>query len=371
MIHRITIRNFRSLSDVTVDLDEVTVLIGKSGTGKSNFVRAIRFLRDIVAARGSHGHQDWANVAHVSRRGQPTEFYVRFSVPGWDEPADYDLVIAQQVVKVERVRFGERTLFSHRDGRWEVTPDVTPQPNPQGIVLGTLNGMAEVNASFVTLTRGLGCYDFPGNVLQPSNANTPTPGHGRGLNDSGANYLAVVQDVTADFQRPRTWKQLTEPLTKLNAAVVSVNLQQPDQNQLVVTHQLGGHKVLFDVAQESEGFRRFLAHLLALYQSPPKQTLLFEHPENGIHPGALATLFEQFEDCPGDDRGQVILTTHSPQLLDHFPPETIRVVELQDQQTRIGPLDPELAGVIRDKLLYPGELLTKKAPTVAEPAEAP
>ena len=47
MLKRIRIKNFRSLN-VTVDLDPVTVLVGKSGTGKTNFVEAIRFLRDII-----------------------------------------------------------------------------------------------------------------------------------------------------------------------------------------------------------------------------------------------------------------------------------------------------------------------------------
>ena len=45
MIKRIRVQNFRSLADVTVDLDPLTILIERSGTGKSNFIDAIRFLR--------------------------------------------------------------------------------------------------------------------------------------------------------------------------------------------------------------------------------------------------------------------------------------------------------------------------------------
>ena len=50
MIHCIRIQNFKSLRDVTVDLSPVTVFIGKSGTGKTNFASAIRFLRDYLAS---------------------------------------------------------------------------------------------------------------------------------------------------------------------------------------------------------------------------------------------------------------------------------------------------------------------------------
>ena len=48
MIHRIRIQNYKSIRDVTVELSPVTVLIGRSGTGKTNFCEAIRLLRDCL-----------------------------------------------------------------------------------------------------------------------------------------------------------------------------------------------------------------------------------------------------------------------------------------------------------------------------------
>jgi hypothetical protein len=54
----------------------------------------------------------------------------------------------------------------------------------------------------------------------------------------------------------------------------------------------------------------------------------------------------------------VILTTHSPQLLDYFPPDSIRVVDVEKMETRIGPVAPEQMESLRERLLQPGELLT-------------
>ena len=51
MIHRFRVQNFKSIVDVDVDLSPVTVLVGKSGTGKSNFVQALRFLRDVLISK--------------------------------------------------------------------------------------------------------------------------------------------------------------------------------------------------------------------------------------------------------------------------------------------------------------------------------
>ena len=52
------------------------------------------------------------------------------------------------------------------------------------------------------------------------------------------------------------------------------------------------------------------------------------------------------------------MTMHSPELLDHFDVEQIRVVELAGLETRIGFISSEQMEAIRDRLLEPGELLT-------------
>lgn len=64
MIHRFQVQNFKSIIDVDVELADVTVLVGKSGTGKSNFVEAIRTLRDILSSQQQRSElqQKWMQV---------------------------------------------------------------------------------------------------------------------------------------------------------------------------------------------------------------------------------------------------------------------------------------------------------------------
>jgi predicted ATPase len=45
MIHRFRVQNFKSIADVDVELSPVTVLVGRSGTGKSHFVHAAARIR--------------------------------------------------------------------------------------------------------------------------------------------------------------------------------------------------------------------------------------------------------------------------------------------------------------------------------------
>lgn len=61
MIKRITIKNFRSLKDVTVDLQDVNLFIGPNNSGKSNFFKALEFLSDFRLEQEHLFASDFAN----------------------------------------------------------------------------------------------------------------------------------------------------------------------------------------------------------------------------------------------------------------------------------------------------------------------
>ena len=57
MIHQFHLHNFKSIVDVHIDLSLLTVLIGRSGTGKTNIVEGIRFWRDFLKAGDWNAHR--------------------------------------------------------------------------------------------------------------------------------------------------------------------------------------------------------------------------------------------------------------------------------------------------------------------------
>jgi hypothetical protein len=298
-------------------------------------------------------------------------YSLRFAAPGVAEEYEYKIVFQQQANQPqaaffveERLSLGKSVLFHQQQNKWVVEPAVVPLPQAGQIILGVLTGLPEATIAHLVLTNGLGCYSFPHTVLLNA---TPTPQSQPNTNvqpvagslwDNGENYLQAYTAIAVNLQTWKYPKEIIAALRKLNPSIKSLDFQSVGGGGLVVGHELGNRVLVFDLAWESEGFRRFLAYLIALYQNPSKQTLIFEEPEKGIHPGALATLADQFKACPEAGRGQVILTTHSPELLNHFEPEQLRVVTLRDHVTQIGPVAPEQLEALREQLLRPGELLT-------------
>ena len=363
MIHRIRIQNFKSLRDVTVELLPVTVFIGKSGTGKTNFASAIQFLRDYLASGPQHFRQQHANYRCATNASGAIAFEVEFDVPGFTDRFFYTLSLDREVnnpPRTESLNCGQKTIF--RQGwkdphgpQWETEPPHVSPPPPGPVALGRLPGLEEAVVAYTAMTAGIGVYAFPYGVLTKPEAGATGPG----LADEAGNYLRVLRDVTTSLQDIITRKGIAAALRQINSTVGSVELDSvQNPTKAFVGHRLEDKILPLELAQESEGFRRFYVHLLALYQTPPKQTLLFEEPENGIYPGALSLLADEFKAAPDAGRGQVLLTTHSPALLDHFSVEQIRVVELVDLETRIGPLAEEQKETIVEGLLHAGELLT-------------
>ena len=381
MLKSFRVSGYKSLADVAVNLDPLTVLIGPSGSGKTNFVEAIRFLRDYLHMRGEAAtslYGGWPQILPViGKRPFRLAFEAAFDAPGVPADFTYRLVLRENpalatvnneaqvrqnslMLGEERLQLGGEDLFWQMDGNWKKPPNVQNPPGPGSLAIGAVTGLALGRVAHLVLTQHIGWYSFADTVLT---AEAPRVAGERqkgisGLRDNGEGFLETFNALHTNFD---TWthpKQIVAALQRLDRTITSLQQSLPNSDRILVIHEIGGRPQNMEVWQESEGARRFLACLLALYQSPSKQTLIFEEPEKGIHPGALQVLAEQFEACPEGRRGQVILTTHSPQLLDHFPVERIRAVQMENYVTRIGPLQKEQQEIVREHLMRPGELLT-------------
>lgn len=382
MIEEIAVSGFKSIGDVRVQLSPTTVLIGRSGSGKSNFLRAIRFLRNYLVG-GDHAvaaEGGWQRIWPFGSP-QPLEISVSFRLPGFDDRFRYSVGWAprhrQMTTQHERLEVGSRVVFARSAAKWEVWPG-TGGPAAaanHATWLGQFPTVTEAVLAFAAWTSGVGWHDFPAGVLTTSAPAQPLFRNGggtgvRGLTDDADNYLQIMQELTQDVRNQLSRRQVLARLRQINSSVSSVELDSVlKPTAAVVGHDVGGSRLPLDLAQESDGFRRFYAHLLALYQTPPKLVLMFEEPENGVYPGALRALAEEFDLASDAGRGQVILTTQSPDLLDGFDADQIRVVGVSptDQRTFIARLDPDQAAAVRDELLQPGELLTVD---MARPATA-
>ena len=115
----------------------------------------------------------------------------------------------------------------------------------------------------------------------------------------------------------------------------------------------------FQAQSVSDGTLRALGVLVSLFAGTGStlSTVGIEEPESALHPAAAGVLLDALRDA--SERRQVIVTSHSPDLLDRhdFELSELRAVRSIAGETKIGQLDDAGALALREDLYTPGELL--------------
>ncbi|MBV7334868.1 ATP-binding protein [Chloroflexi bacterium TSY] len=171
-----------------------------------------------------------------------------------------------------------------------------------------------------------------------------------------ANLLARILFDNRDF-----FIELEERFIKLVPNISRIALDQDTnrQNLLRLVDRHSGYEI--PASDVSDGSLRLLAFLAALYDKDSPDIICFEEPENGVHPWLLNKIMELLTLVSQEGvRGkpiQVLVTTHSPILLNYVQPEQIRAVELDNEgKTQVRPLPTDTVRFQKAMEAYDGEL---------------
>ena len=176
------------------------------------------------------------------------------------------------------------------------------------------------------------------------------------LLDDGSNLASAIQAMER-----RDDSFMAELRSSLNFVVPEIRNVRviPAGSYLVV--EVAHHDVLdgettrwFDLSSESDGTLRLLGLLVAFFQQPAPTLFAVEEPEMNVHPGAMAVLVDTMTEATG--RGQVLVTTHSPDLIDMVPIDCVRAVSTEGGSTKVGKVAQHQLKSIVDRLFSAGEL---------------
>lgn len=371
MIKRIWARNYRSLAKVNVHLERLTVFVGPNGSGKSNLIDVLRFISDALRLGLDSAIRERGEMDHL-RRWQPSptgpryDVEVGLSVKTRAITGEYSFVLSSRArgkyqVKEERCilhlnGYSAEVGFETRDGSWvRQPPEVETPISSRALVLPLFASLERYQELYGLLT-GMSFYNiFPGALTEPQRPTNPTP-----LEEHGENLAAFLEELReAKRGRNRFRRGLEDALRRATGDITGYKVSRVG-GFLVVNlrhrHADGGEKEpWFSLSQESDGTLRILGILAALYQEPPRTLIAIEEPELTVHPGAMSVLWEEIEIAA--ERSQIILTTHSPDLLDMCQAEQLRVVEKVGGITKVGPIAEEQRQIIQERLFAPGQLL--------------
>ncbi len=375
-----TVSNYKSVAKTAVELGDFTVLVGANGAGKSNFVDALRFVKDCVTDSVAQAVRNRGGINAVRRRsrGHPTNFGFRLRISLDNGTlADYSFEIkaesqAQFTVKRERCvvqRFFEPEVrYEVRNGEFIQAPDDVFKGiriEPDSLALQFFQPLPHFRplSSFLT---NMGFYALVPDKIRE----LQEPDSGRELNRDGSNAAAVLREIS------RTNSESYERLCILLSKVVPgteraeyLSLGLGAKETIRFKQDIGDVSPWsFEALNMSDGTLRVLGILLAVYQVSRPSLVVIEEPEATVHPAALDVVVDILRD--GASKSQVLVTTHSPDILDHkaISDEELRFVRANRGVTTIAPIAEVTRDVIKDHLYTPGQLLSmgEIAPDEAE-----
>ena len=398
LITRLVVKNYRSLLDVDIALTPLTVLVGKNGVGKSNLIDVLRFVRDALMygfdkAVTAHGGMSSLLCWFVDE-SEHIRIQLYLDGPSWSGEYSFSFGATKEngcEIKSERLTYKEKERDKHlslsnRNGCEQAASTLDKSASPLFEVLdGKLIRLPELiarvrqsnpNTSHPSLTVSksafylsevaaisppaksvrdflvnMSFYDLsPALMREPQKATLPMP-----LLENGGNLAAVLLEL----QRGKHDYLITQALKVAVEGIEGYSILPVGQHLVTKLHYrfLNGREreVISDLSDEANGTIRILATLAALYQQHFPPLLSIEEAEKEIHPDALELLGDMLE--VATDSYQVIITTHSPDLITYLPADTQRVVDKVAGITKIAPISKEQYDTIAENIFSAGALM--------------
>lgn len=360
MIKQLRISNYRSLGEnVQIRLGPFTALVGPNGAGKSNIVDALRFVADAMqmGLSGAITHRHGIGAVRRWSGGHPFNVSIALDLSLDGATASYSFELRGDSAEEYKVKGEEATVWSGgnlfrfrvENASWvEGPPGLQPLLDDKNLALPVIGG----DARFQPLIRALQQISiyaiFPDTLRTPQKYSAVKP-----MDRHGSNWASILKD-----QPKSSWKpELITALRKLTGDTEDLRIEQA-ASYLVVQfrHRSPNLKQKwFDATQESDGTLRVAGIVTALLQEPPVPVLGIEEPELTVHPGTIPLLYDFLKEA--SRRSQVLVTTHSPDLLDLIDAEDVRVIRRGEDGTSVQPMAAHQLQAVRDGLLTLGEVL--------------
>ncbi|MFF2052365.1 AAA family ATPase [Leifsonia sp. NPDC058194] len=359
-VRRLRVSNYKSLDDdVVVEFDDLTLLVGLNGSGKSNVLDVFRFLGEALTYGLDPAISKRLGINKLRRAApfKPRAIKIGVDLEALPWSASYDIQInaaAGGTYRVERELLvlgsgaDRRTILEVNSGRVRIAPDgLAPKGAVAELTLPSLAADPSI-APVIEALRGVRVHS-----IYPRELGIPQPiGAAPPLNENGSNWCAVLKTLDDGAK-----SDLVIALERITGDIRDVRVDSSGGFYTAeFEHELdSGTRRWFSAAQESDGTLRLAGILTALLQSPPPPLLAIEEPELTINPGLLPLLHDYLRatslEC------QVVVTTHSPDLLDLVDTSEVRAVQRIGGATQVGRVAEFQVSAVRDSLMSLGGLL--------------
>lgn len=330
----IEIKGYKSIKDQKIPLQDMNVLIGQNGAGKTNFISLFRFLRNIISGRLKNiSLTSGAEVFlyYGSKETQTITLNLDF------DPNYYEIILEPTSNNDTLIVTSEHSGYrgsNYLNPYWESISGSEEESQLEkkaknnhiaGYVFSVLKEWRVYHFHDTSETAGVKKYaSMADNKFLFENASNLAPFLYLLKHKHEEHYERIVK--TIQLVIPFFKDFLLEP-NPLNPENIRLEWQDVYSDKTFTANEL------------SDGSLRFICMATLLLQEYLPKVILLDEPELGLHPSAITILSGLLKKA--SKRSQVIVSTQSVSLVNEFDAEDIIVVEKDKAETVFRRLDPK------------------------------
>lgn len=344
-LDHIKIEGYKSIRQLDLTLNNLNVLIGANGSGKSNFISLFRLLNrmvkggfklyiDITGGANSYLHLGEKNTNQI-------KLDLKFGPNGYN--------VIWKPSQTNNLIFAEESALFYGAGHTQPFQDILQSEflrvsdDLSGFESGLLklpDSGYKVSKHVLENLKSWICYHFhdtsdTANIKKecPINLNEFLLPDGGNL---AAFLYALRKTSPKNYDAIRDVVRLAVPF--FDDFHLRPNPNNP--NAILLEWRQKNADYPFMPYQLSDGTLRFMCLATVLLQPNPPATIIIDEPELGLHPAAiniLGGIIRSVTQRPNPL--QLIISTQSVELVNQFKPEDIVVAERKDQETILHRID--------------------------------
>jgi len=379
-IKKLTVKNFRSFNETTIELSNCNVIIGPNGSGKSNFVNIFRFIKDSMqyGLEDAISLQAGLNYLTNVKLGFSKDLEISFVLsPKEDENKMYLIEKKKHGVKINEITYTFRMEFYRRLTRGNRIKKIfeqmiikfTTHDVQENIVLADNSLYIERNNDNITHSFlldpifneevyrnifGLEFLDifktgitqdrlfFSNLIYLPSPVFTnlsrirdvviydldpklpkkamPTEAKST-LNEDGSNLALKLNKI---IQNKEDYKRFSLIMNELLPFIERYGTERyTDQSIITRVKETFSEKHYFPASLVSEGTINITMLVIALFFEE-HELIIIEEPFKRIHPNLISKIMMMIKEI--SETKQIIITTHNPEVVKHTQLKNLNLV---------------------------------------------